>query len=95
MTIMVTNSARSPLTRLVLFMVCLSIAGALVAGVHYVAVDLPQQQAVQAPTNSYDHSCCQLGTCQQETLNCQSRCAGNGQCALGCYLTYHEAGNAC
>lgn len=45
------GSARSPLARLVLFMVCLSIAGSFVAGVHYVAVDLPQQQTVKAPAN--------------------------------------------
>jgi hypothetical protein len=32
-------------------MVCLSIAGAFVAGVHYLAIDLPQQQSVTAPSN--------------------------------------------
>jgi len=36
---------QSPLARLVLFMVCLSIAGSLVAGVHWFAIDLPVQQA--------------------------------------------------
>lgn len=92
---MIPQSARTPFDRLVLFMVSLSIFGALVGGVHYALVDLPQQQEVQAPTNSYDHSCCELNTCQQETLNCQSRCAGDGQCALGCYLTYHNAGESC
>ncbi len=45
------GSKRSPLARLVLFMICLSIAGAFVAGVHYFAIDLPQQQKVQAPHN--------------------------------------------
>lgn len=45
------ESLRSPLARLVLFMVCLSVAGAFIAGAHYVAVDLPQQQNLQAPTN--------------------------------------------
>lgn len=48
------ESTRSPLARLVVFMVCLSIAGSIVAGVHYYAVDLPQQQSLQAPTNAYD-----------------------------------------
>lgn len=45
------GSTTSPLARLVLFMVCLSIAGSIVAGVHYVAVDLPEQQNVKAPAN--------------------------------------------
>jgi archaellum component FlaG (FlaF/FlaG flagellin family) len=35
----------SPLARLVLFMVCLAIAGSVVAGIQYVAVDIPQQTA--------------------------------------------------
>jgi hypothetical protein len=42
---------KSPLARLVLFMVCLSIAGSFAAGLHYFAVDLPQQKSVQAPEN--------------------------------------------
>ena len=41
-------SERSPLARLVLFMVCLSIAGSILAGIHYVAVDQPQQKALEA-----------------------------------------------
>lgn len=42
----------SPLARLVLFMVCLSIAGGFVGIAHYYAVDLPEQQKIQAPANS-------------------------------------------
>ena len=45
------GSAPSPLARLVLFIICLSIAGSLAAGALYVAVDLPQQQNVEAPVN--------------------------------------------
>lgn len=37
---------KSPLSRLVLFMVCLSIAGAFVAGAHYYVIDVPQQKAL-------------------------------------------------
>jgi hypothetical protein len=44
-------SAYTPLTRLVLVMVCLAIAGSIGAGVHYYAVDLPQQKSVQPPDN--------------------------------------------
>ena len=47
------KSPRSPLAGLVLFMVCLSIAGAFGAGAHYYAIDLPEQKAVsdQPPAN--------------------------------------------
>ena len=47
-----TESPHSPLARLVLFMVCLAIAGSLVAGTHFYAIDLPQQKNVQAPENA-------------------------------------------
>ncbi len=47
-----TQTSRTPLARLVLFMICLSIAGSFVAGLHYAAIDLPrQQQELQVPTN--------------------------------------------
>lgn len=52
-----TQSERSPLARLVLFMICLSIFGSVVAGVHYYAVDLPIQNAMQAPANSVTEKC--------------------------------------
>lgn len=34
-----------PLTRLVLFMICLAVAGSFIAGIHYGVVDLPEQKA--------------------------------------------------
>ena len=43
---------RSPLARLVLCMVCLSIMGSAIAGAHYYAVDLPLQQGTLAPANT-------------------------------------------
>ncbi len=53
---------RNPLHNLVLFMVCLSIAGSVVAGVQYLAVDLPQQNAVpHVPSNS--------GSLQEQDIN--------------------------
>ena len=45
--------AQSPLAQLVLFMVCLSIAGTIVSGIHYLAIDRPQQENVQAPNNYF------------------------------------------
>lgn len=49
---------RSPLARLVLFMIFLSLAGTLVAGLHWYAIDLPvQQELIRAPDN-YDPTPC-------------------------------------
>ena len=45
------SEKKSPLARLVLFMVCLSVAGAFVSGVYTFAVEQPQRQSVTAPTN--------------------------------------------
>ncbi len=56
--------ARSPLIRLVLFMVCLSIAGTVLAGVHYTAVDLPvQETALRPPANSGSCEVLYTGSC--------------------------------
>lgn len=38
------ESGKSPLARLALFMVCLSIAGSLLAGSHYILIDRPDQK---------------------------------------------------
>ena len=46
------QSGKTPLARLVLFICCLAIAGSVVAGLHYYAVDLPAQKNVPAPENS-------------------------------------------
>jgi hypothetical protein len=48
-------SAQSPLARLVLFMVCLTVPVSIITSVYYFTVDLPQQKEVQAPIN-YDSS---------------------------------------
>ncbi len=72
-----TQSERPPLARLVLFMVCLSIAGAFIAGVHYAVVDLPQQQPVTAPEN-FDPS----GYCESF---CHFENQGSGSYNM-CYL---------
>lgn len=37
-------SPQSPLARLVLFIICLAVAGSCLAGAHYFVVDLPQQE---------------------------------------------------
>lgn len=72
----------SPLVRLLLFMVCLSIAGSIVAGAYYYAIDLPQQQqALQAPTNSKECQDCAGITDIALKTKCQEEnaCASNVQ----------------
>lgn len=64
------ESAKSPLTRLVLFMICLAIAGSFVAGVHYFAVDLPQQKVPEAPANGMITT----GECRIHLVYCQATC---------------------
>lgn len=49
-----TKTSRSPLTRLVLFIICMAVAASILAGVLYLAVDLPaQQQTIQPPENKF------------------------------------------
>jgi hypothetical protein len=74
---------RSPLARLVLFIIGLSIAGSILAGVHWFAVDLPAEQYLQAPQNSNAPECkvpyyqC-IRNCQQNPADnfgvCRNRC---------------------
>lgn len=52
-----TGTKPSPLAGLVLFMACLAIAGSILAGGHYYAIDLPQQKTVVAPANSPGDNC--------------------------------------
>jgi len=59
--------ARSPLARLVLFMVCLAIAGSCIAGAHYYSVDLPQQKATPPDNGKTLGHQCDI---------CKTNCAG-------------------
>ena len=43
------SKIKSPLARLVRFIICLAIAGSVVAGAHYFSVDLPYQDAALHP----------------------------------------------
>jgi len=50
------QSEKTPLARLMLFLICVSVAGSIVAGVHYYTVDLPKQeaQALLTPKNGQE-----------------------------------------
>ncbi|WP_292417752.1 hypothetical protein [Methanoregula sp.] len=57
---------KPPLARLVLFMVCLSIAGAFVAGAHYYVIDVPKQKALSGypPANVNTDTVEKCNTCR-------------------------------
>jgi hypothetical protein len=59
-----------PLARLVLFMVCLSLAGAFVAGAHYYVVDLPGQKALSLPPPANAN-----GDTLEKCNSCRSPCS--------------------
>jgi hypothetical protein len=46
-----TGSLQTPFARLVLFMICLSVAGSVVAGVYYFAAVQPDQKTNHPPIN--------------------------------------------
>jgi hypothetical protein len=72
------QSTRSPLARLVLFMVCLAIAGSCIAGAHYYTVDLPQQKATPPENSIKFGQKCEIcrANCVGETdfYNCLTEC---------------------
>lgn len=72
-------SERTSLARFIIFMVCLAAAGSILAGAHYYAVDLPEQQKVTAPDNAANPMIkCQIckSNCYGQTdyYNCLSEC---------------------
>jgi hypothetical protein len=73
-----------PVTRLVLFMICLAITGSAVAAIHYPAVDLSPQAAPQAPHNDLSSN---RGTCTQQNIAlCEKGCTRPDKVLdLSCY----------
>jgi hypothetical protein len=73
-------SEKTPLARLMFFMICLAVAGSILAGAHYYAIDLPQQNAVVAPVNSPSDNC----------QDCYDWCArehpNSGGCKYNCLI---------
>jgi curli biogenesis system outer membrane secretion channel CsgG len=57
-----TGSLQTPLARLVLFMICLSVVGSVVAGVYYFAAVQPDQKALHTPINRV----CDVYKCRTE-----------------------------
>lgn len=61
------SDKKSPLARFVLFMVCLALLGCVIAGAHYIAVDLPAQKNLQAPENGVS-SLQNCGICEDKCV---------------------------
>jgi hypothetical protein len=87
------HKEKSPLGRLVLFIVCLAIAASLVTGTWYGAVVLPQQKALQTPENSgcvdrCDRGCSDtLQTCFKDSLDRKVCMHEQQQCENSCIST--------
>lgn len=80
------SEIQSPLVRLMLFMVCLSIAGAFLAGVHYFVVDQPQQGVLSAqiPDNGNGVSMEEKCTTCKDNCKYTSACY---KCMMNCELS--------
>lgn len=77
------SDTQSPLAGLVLFIVCLAIAGTCVAGVHYVVIDHPAQVRAEQeqPENGWYFSNGCRGSCSNQyppgsldLMRCIGRC---------------------
>ena len=66
------QSTQLPLARLIVFIVMLSVAGSILAGLHYYAVDLPQQQVQRPPANGNGPWTDCLNKCQANYRTCDS-----------------------
>ena len=81
------SEMKSPLARLAVVMIVLSVAGAFVAGVHYFAGDQSLQKTVTTPSTGYDPDA--MYDCQTAWASCMNSCGrvdtpGNGDCESRC-----------
>ena len=89
------ESSHSPLASLVLCMVCLSVAGTCIAGVHYYAIDLPEQKNLQIPTNAL-MTC--SAYCDAQYYACIPSCKGSSSlasCRSNCESDYSTCKASC
>jgi hypothetical protein len=67
-----TPSETSPLARLILVIACLALAGSMIAGVHYLTIDLPSQDSTKAPLNLVNVN----NNCDVQYRTCLAACNG-------------------
>jgi len=86
----------TPLARLVLCMICLSVAGSFVAGIHWYAVDLSSRQEVQAPENDEvdDFVACKK-RCDDTQYERIINCRGDRNCLDMCESVWEKCVNKC
>ncbi len=78
---------KSPLARLVLFIICLSITGSMIAGVHYFAVDLPNQQSISKPPANWACAC--LNECDAKYwIGTRDGVLQNAKCTNDCFANH-------
>ena len=72
------QNTQSPLTRLIIVIIFLAVAGSIVGGLHYVNVDLPSRTVVQVSEDRYVCSQCtaSLDRCTEicKAQSCYTRC---------------------
>ena len=78
------SELKSPLARLVVFMVCLSIVGALGTGIYWYAVDRQSPDAIRVPTNEVNIYC--MNNCQFDAEWCSNSCGLPGDTDFGLCL---------
>lgn len=88
----------SPLARLVLCLVLLSVFATLVGGLHWLIVDKPQQERMVSPENSESMSCREA--CLADGEVCMSECPKippfvYGNCRATCMVQAEGCANKC
>jgi hypothetical protein len=81
------NESRSPLARLVLFLVCLSMAGSLPAGAGFAVFKLPEQIAAAHPPSNYGQICTTYSSAFWAKI------AAFFQASQGCVYGEHDYGD--
>jgi len=83
------QNTQSPLTRLIIVIIFLAVAGSIVGGLHYVNVDLPSRTVVQVSEDRYVCSQCTAGLDR-----CTEICKAQS-CYTRCQAQYNTCTGAC
>jgi hypothetical protein len=88
-----TPQEKAPLARLIIFIVCLALAGSVAAGIYYLAIDLPGQDSAKVPQNSVNPD----EVCQAQRQACYEGCNSlfNPSDRFECLHACGKASNDC
>ena len=73
------QDTNAPMRNLVVVMIGLAVLGAAIAGIHWIVIDNPQQQAITAPENSVTFP----PSCMGSQSNCFAWCHANQFTTVG------------